>query len=186
MAKVTTFAQLKERKRPTTKSVYIALDNVKADEFNELAAKYHEAEAAWQEKPNDLKLKKAYNEIKTQYDEALANSEDFVVEFVLRSVGRKTFEELQTSNPPTEKQKREAEEEGDDPPLWDPETFTPALLAKAIVEPEMTEEEVYELWNSDEWNFAELMVLFFSALQLNQQRKVVDLGKESGPMLDFA
>jgi hypothetical protein len=42
----------------------------------------------------------------------------------------------------------------------------------------MTVEQVRELW--DEWNVAEILPCWQAALEVNTQRRVVDLGKASG------
>ena len=183
--KITTFAQLKDRKKPVVKKVFVALDNEAADDFNNIALAYREAEQAFSEDPGNKALKADHDEKKAAYDEALANSSDIVVEFQFRSIGRHKFEELITNSPPTPKQKQQALKDNEDEPAWNPDTFMPGLLAASIVTPEISEEEMFELWDSEDWNMAELMSLFLAALQVNQTRKIVDLGKESGQTLDF-
>lgn len=185
MAKISTYSDLKNRKKPVSKKVYIALDSDKADAFNELASKFQEAQEEFDRNPSDKKTKQEFEKIKSEYDAALAESEEFVVEFVVRSIGRDRFEEILNDNPPTEQQKNKAKKDGEEEPSWNPETFMPALMAASIVSPAITEEEMQEMWTSEDWNAAELFIIFAAALQVNQTRKVVNLGKESGPMLDF-
>ena len=54
-------------------------------------------------------------------------------------------------------------------------------MAASIVEPEdMTAEDIYDIWDSEDWNQAELASLFLAAIQANAERKVLDLGKGFG------
>lgn len=185
MTKINTFKELKDRKKPVVKKVFVALDNEAADEFNQIATTYRDAEQAFQENPGNKATKAEYEIAKAAYDAALENSSDIVVEFVFRSIGRHKFEELIANSPATDKQKKQAMKDGEEEPAWNPDTFMPGLLAASIVTPEISEEEMFELWDSEDWNMAELMALFLAALQVNQTRKIVDLGKESGQTLDF-
>jgi len=185
MDKITTFAQLKERKKPIVQKVWVALDDEKADEFNKLAGEYRDVKMLFEDNPTDRKLKTDHTKKKAEYDEAVEQSADFLVEFAFRSIGRKAFEELLSNCPPTEGQKKDAMKKGEDEPAWNPDTFMPSLLAASIVTPEISEEEMFEMWESEDWNMAELTALFLAAIQVNQTRKVVDLGKGSGQMFDF-
>lgn len=185
MSKVTTYSELKSRKKPSTRKVLIALDDERADAFNELAYEYRAAEQAYESDRSDSALKADYNKKKKEYEKAAADASDFTVEFTFRSIGRKPFEDLVLEHPATKEQIESAKKNGDDEPGWNPDTFMPALMAAAIVSPNISEEEMTEMWESEDWNLAELMSMFLAALAVNQTRKVVDLGKDSGQMLDF-
>lgn len=93
-----------------------------------------------------------------------------------RSIGRKRYAALVRAHPPTEEQIAEAKEDGRTAP-YDAENFSVALIAASCVEPAMTEEQVATL--SEEWNPAEYMQLWIAALEVNTQRRVVELGKGS-------
>ena len=62
--KITTFAQLKEQKKPVVQKVYVALDNERADEFNNIAIAYREAEAEHQQDPSNAAKKKEFAKAK--------------------------------------------------------------------------------------------------------------------------
>lgn len=177
MAKLT-YADIKKKKKPLFQRVPIALDGDKADEFNAARARVDELEAQLAEL-NDKATRSALVDAKNKLEELRSEMEDNVVVFVFRAIGRPAFEDLTAEHPPTKKQKDEAEKKGAEEPAWNSETFPPALVAAALVEPKLTEEEVLEIWNSDNWNDAELMALFLAAFNVNQNRKVVDLGKDS-------
>jgi len=181
-----TYKDIKKRKKPAVETVPIALDHEKADEFNKAYAEVQQLRDLAAERPRDKELQATLAEVEAQFEELRRESEEFVVDFVFRSIGRQKFEDLVEECPPTEKQKKEAKKKGEEEPGWNPETFPVRLMAEAIVEPELTEDEVFEIWDSEDWNQAELMSLFIAALTVNQQRKIVDLGKGSGPTGDSA
>lgn len=179
------YSEIKKKKKPVLEKVWIALDGEKADEFNEARVEFESARDALDkaDNPRDPKLKKAYSEAKEAYEALLEEMEGEVVQFVFRSIGREKFELLVNDNPATPKQKSEAAKRGEDEPVWNVDTFPPALLAEASVSPELSEEDAFDLWNDENWNQAELMSLFMSALLVNQERKVAELGKGSGRTL---
>ena len=109
-------------------------------------------------------------EAKAAFESAKAALEAATVELRFRSIGRKRYDELVRAHPPTDEQKAEA---ADVP--YDVESFSVALIAASCIEPKMTEAEVTEL--ADEWNVAEFMQLWMASLEVNTQRRVVELGK---------
>ena len=82
------------------------------------------------------------------------------VELLFRSIGSKAYDELVAKHPPTALQRREDLS-------YNMDTFAPALIARCCVDPEMTVEEVKELWTSDQWNRGELLMLFMAAVEVN-------------------
>lgn len=80
-------------------------------------------------------------------------------ELLFRSIGSKEYDSLVTSFPPNSQQRK-------DGAAYNIDKFAPALLARVIVDPEMTEEEAGELWNSPDWNRGELFNLFTEAVAL--------------------
>lgn len=175
------YKDIKKRKKPMIRRVPIAMDGEKADEFNDKVSALSDAEARLRDDPRDKALIREVDTLKAEVEEFREEIKDDVVDFVFRSVGRKRYEDLVQGCPPTKKQIADARKEGADGDLgWNPETFPPTLIAAALVEPEMTEEEVFEIWESDDWNQAELVTLFMAAMAVNAERRVVDLGKESG------
>lgn len=174
------YKDIKKRKKPAISKVPIALDGEFADKFNAASRRLAEAEAELEAEPRNASLRKVVQEHEATVEELRSECEDQIVEFVFRSIGRRQFEDLVDACPPTKAQKAEARKAGEEDLGWDPDTFPPTLIHAAIISPEMTEEEAFELWDDEDWNQAELMALFLAALSVNQQRKVVELGKESG------
>jgi hypothetical protein len=81
------------------------------------------------------------------------------VELLFRSIGATEYDRLVTKFPPTSAQRKEGAS-------YNIDLFAPALLAATVVDPQMTDEEARELWNSDAWNRGELLVLFREAIDI--------------------
>lgn len=81
------------------------------------------------------------------------------VELLFRSIGATEYDRLVTKFPPTSAQKKEGA-------AYNIDLFAPALLSAVLVDPAMTEEEARELWNSEQWNRGELIVLFREAIDI--------------------
>jgi hypothetical protein len=79
--------------------------------------------------------------------------------FLFRALGGQDYDRLITKHPPTTEQKAKGSN-------YDMNTFAPALLARACIEPVMDEAEWAEIWNSTSWNAGELSGLFWSAVEL--------------------
>lgn len=103
--------------------------------------------------------------------------EDSVM-IIMQSVGRRRYDQLIQAHPPTDAQMDDAEKKKVDPPSYNIETFTPALLTETIVEPQMTSDQIQVLF--DDWGTGEIMRLFFAALEVNTGSKVDDFVKSSG------
>lgn len=176
------YKDIKKRKKPMIRRVPIAMDGEKADSFNEAVAGLHEAMDKSAEDPGNKTLSANMYELKEHVNELRSDIEDYIVDFVFRSVGRRRYEELVSECPASKKQIADSKRDGLDEPGWNPDVFPPTLIAAALVEPEMTSEDVFEMWESEEWNQAELVTLFMAAMAVNAERKTVNLGKEFGLM----
>lgn len=117
--------------------------------------------------------------------EALAAAERAVRDatriYMFRSIGRHKFRELIDEHPPREQdhaQQRADTGNEQARARWNDDTFPPALVLASCIDPVLTEDEVVEIWQT--WNAAEIVDLFAAALAVNQQRRVVDLGKARG------
>lgn len=171
-----TFDHLKAKK-PVEDVVEILLDDDAAKAVSDARDALLDAETALNAKPSDPKLKKAREEARKALDAAIAAQDSEIVTIKFRSCGRKRYEEILDAHPPTEEQQRKAKEQGGEA-AWDSETFPVALIAASAVEPELTEDQVRELF--DEWNNAESQMLFLAAFRVNTNRRVPDLGNGFG------
>lgn len=182
MIKVATTDHLRSKKQPATKTVEIVLDP-------ELAERVREAERRRDDADRRLAARSDDPDVQTEAWEAAAALEAFraqavkddaVVAVRFRSVGRHAWDDLIRAHPPTEEQVAEAKAGGMVELNFNSDTFPPAAVAASLVEPKMTADEVAELWDSPDWNQAELGILFAAALEVNNSRRTLDLGKGSG------
>lgn len=84
------------------------------------------------------------------------------VTLLFKSVGSLEYDKLLTKNPPNTEQKAEGNS-------YNIHTFAPGLLARVCADPEMSEEDWAEIWNSPDWNRGEVMQLFLSAVEICNQ-----------------
>lgn len=182
MSRPLTYDHLVGRKKPLTRSIPVVLDPGLAEEYNEIRSAAEVAAIRAQNRPDDtdaqfahLEAEQALTAARARLDEAEA-----VVWFKFRGIGRHRYEALAEAHPPTELQRIKARAGGmrEDLP-WNPETMPPALIAACLVEPQLTEEQAAALWNDPDWNQAELGHLFAAAIEVNGQRRTVELGKGS-------
>lgn len=122
----------------------------------------------------EARVKKA-KQVADDARDAVRNAEG-AVEVVMRSVGRGRWEKLKEKHPPTEEQIEEVRKQAPDAVLpYNHETFPVAAIAASCSQPELTEEQVQEIWDSEDWNEEECARLFQMALQANETRRAVNL-----------
>jgi len=179
MGKPLTYDHLRGKKQPLKRSVRIPMDSDIADAYEEASNRLEFAKLVAAAKPEDIaamaEIDQATEAYRQAKDSVTANS----VLFTFRAIGRSKYEKLKLEHPRTSKQKVEDEKEGRDPSAiaWNHDTFPPALIAAACVSPQLSEEDVQDMWESDNWSEAELALLFGTAIDANQAHRVVDLGK---------
>lgn len=177
-SKPITFDHLKSRKKPVTRSVWIALDSGVAEHKEDLERQVKALRIRAKARPEDESLQSELAEEEAELQSAIKALRKDSVKFVFTSLGRRKYDELVTNHQATEEQQKKAkDEEGPEAVLeFNYETFPPALVAACIQEPSLTESEVHELFLSDEWNNNELMTLFNTALSACITRQQVNLG----------
>lgn len=79
-----------------------------------------------------------------------------------QAIGAQDYDKLVAKHPPTADQRVEGAS-------FNIDTFGPALIAKVCVDPEMSETDAKEIWDSPEWSRGDLMVLFRRAVELNNR-----------------
>lgn len=175
-----TFDHLVSRKRPVTKTVSIVLDPELAEEHAEAqqARGFASTRAGARPSDTDAQLELFQAEQRLEDIEARLRDEDAIADFTFRSVGRAAYDGLVNAHQPTASQRAQAKSLGMGEIAWNPDTFPPALVALCLAEPKLTEEEVCSLWESDDWNQAELSVLLQAAVEVNGTRRSVELGKD--------
>lgn len=81
------------------------------------------------------------------------------VTFLFQSIGAQEWDRLVAKYPPTSEQRAEGA-------AFNMHTFAPALLARVCIDPELTEDEWKEIWNSPDWNRGEVIQFFYTAVDL--------------------
>lgn len=178
MPKPATLDHLRSAKKPVVKTVVIPLDSELVDRYEKARSELEVLRIrvdANRERDGDLidKLDAAQD----RYDALRAEMEENSVEFKFHSIGRPAYEALLLQHPPTKEQKEAARKVGERA-AYNADTFPPALLAASSFEPKMELHEAEEIWKSSDWNQGELMALFMAAVDCNQARRVVELGKD--------
>lgn len=119
------------------------------------------------------------------YRKAVTDAEEAVRKasqtYVFASIGRHAYEALIADHPATDADHEHAQTQTRDQTArarWHADTFAPALLSAACVEPGITVEEATDMYR--EWTDVEFGELFGAALAVNEGRRVVDLGKSRG------
>jgi hypothetical protein len=173
LKKPPTFDRLK-KKQPLERKVTIALVQESLDAYDAATNALERARLLGEED--------RIPDLETEVAEAKARLVEDSIELKFRSIGRKNYDALLEAHPPTPEQIKEFQEANADKegnpgkgqPPYNVDTFAPALVAASLAEPELSEEQVQELF--DEWNATELAELWVAALEVNTQRRVVSLG----------
>ena len=77
----------------------------------------------------------------------------------IKAIGAKEYDDLVAAHPPTAKQKKDGSS-------FNIDTFAPALLARCLVQPAVSEEEAEQLYGSPSWSAGEMGGLYVSCMRL--------------------
>ena len=81
------------------------------------------------------------------------------VSFLFQSIGAQEWDRLVAKYPPTAEQRVEGA-------TFNMHTFAPALLSRVCVDPELSEDDWKEIWNSPDWNRGEVVQFYVTAVEL--------------------
>jgi hypothetical protein len=165
-AKKQTIAQIKKKKKAVTKTVAIQVDGEIANQIAALRSLHSAARDA----DRHSNTPETAPKIQKQIDNLVEESQDTLVVFTFKSVGRLNYDELVAQHPPT----TEAKKEGAD---FNADTFPPALISAACTDPEIPIEDAIEMFDDPDWNNAELRALFFGALEVNTETGEIPLSR---------
>jgi hypothetical protein len=173
------FEELQRRKRPATAECRIALDSEVIDTHARALAAYDAAKAVADEHPGPAS-KAALADAEDALETAEAAAAEATVTFKFKGLSEEDWDALVGEHPATSDQVRKARRDATSVPTWNEDTFPCALVAACCVEPEMTVEQVEQMWKSPDWNAAELQGLFSAAYSASRTRRVPELGKGFG------
>jgi len=181
VARPATADHLKSKKKRATKVIDVVLDPDVARAVHDAEWAVEQAEGRLRVAPDDEAAQAAVWAAKAELDtlRAQAAADEAVVTLKFRSVGHHAYDQLVRDHPPTAEQIAEVKAAGMGDLNFNADTFPPALVAASLEEPKMTVAEVTELWDSPDWNQAELSAIFTAAVEVNSRRVTLDLGKDS-------
>jgi len=146
------------KKKPVTKRVKIQLDGDIANEIASLEDHLNEARR-YDRRHNEADTAPA---IEKEMDALLDRAKQTEREFVFVSIGRVKYDELVQQHPPTSDQKKAGGQ-------FNSDTFPPALIAAAAIDPKISIDQAELIFNGGEWNAAELLRMFYAALEANTE-----------------
>jgi len=160
--------EILRKKRQHTQSVEVLVDPEIAAEIKNLE-RQEIIEMRKDQKENRNPLAPG---IRKKIEELEKESEEYVVTFVFKDIGRKRFEDLWRSCPPTDEQKELGYQ-------WNPDEFSPLIMAETCIKAGssdgLTLEQAQSLY--DEWSTAEAEMLAMTAINANMGVSSIPLSK---------
>lgn len=181
---MTSIDELRNMRSPMTVVRYLVTDHMLAEELKRTRIELRHARASNRVMDTEENRRKIAD-LEAKVSEMKDSIHESSIKFVFAALGQKKYEELVRRHRPSEARRKViAEETGDKEgaaALWfDPDTFPTELIARSLIEPEMTDplDDVIDFFKSDHFNGSEIGYLFDGALMANTQRTTVDLGKD--------
>jgi len=163
-------------KNKHTLSVDILIDAELASEIKALE-RQHMVELRVDAKENRTPVAPALSK---QIEELTKVAQERTATFLFQDQGRKRFEDLWKTCPPSDEQREQGYE-------WNPDEFGPLIIAESCIEPKLTLEEATQMY--DEWSTAEAETLLMTAINVNMGMSAIPLsGTATGgqPTLDLS
>lgn len=122
-------------------------------------------------------------DVAKRLQELEAQAEESRVQFTLEAITHRAYQHLRAEHPPTKEQiEAAAGRGGDEEPVFDPDSFAPALVEAQLIEPKPADaEEFAEFW--DALSDGQLGQLWGAALQI--QFQTGELGPPSQAAADI-
>jgi hypothetical protein len=132
------------------------------EELEEILEAEAEGEEVVKDRPKATldQLKKKQRVTKTVFV-AVTGDDGTPVEVGLtfRGISARAYDKLVSKYPPRPHDKKQGYG-------YNPDKFGPAIIAATCIDPEMSLEDAQEIWESDDWNRGELMLLLMSAVEV--------------------
>ncbi len=87
------------------------------------------------------------------------DGEPMVVEMLFQAISGVEFDRLKQRHKPTQEDRKAGLD-------YNSEKMAPLLIAATAVDPDLSEEDAQEIWDSDDWNRGERMQLFMAAMEV--------------------
>lgn len=172
------------RKKPNLESAEIQLDPDIARAIEDLQAKLIEARRADRRAESGksgtgFDYRSQVDDIQAKIDELIEEGKASEQEFLFRSIGAKSYDNLIADYPPTPSQKKAGKQ-------VDVDKFVPALISAASYEPKITLEQATQIYESEDWSQGEVNKMFLAAQAANETTRDIPLSNSaSGRIGDF-
>lgn len=147
-------AEVLKKATPRERSVVVCVAGDAAAEVDRLEAELSRQSQGWQ--PTSLADKNPGEKVARQIEAARQRMRESEVEFRFKALGHKAWSDLVAQHPSGNAEQR-----------WDPDTFPPALVAAACIDPVMSPEQVGELL--EVLNEGQAEELFNAAYEVNAE-----------------
>lgn len=158
-------------KNKHTLSIDVLIDAELASEIKALE-KRHMIELRIDDKENRTPIAPS---IRKRIDKLVEQAQESTVTFTFQDQGRKRFEDLWKTVPPTDEQREKGYE-------WDPDAFGPLIISEACIEPKISLEEATDMYN--DWSTAEAELLLMTAINVNLGVSAIPLSETAIGGLD--
>lgn len=171
-----------KRKKPVTDELLIPADDAQAQKLADAeeavrstAAGLQLAQVAGESDETAASLRLA--NARAKREEVRAEIRKTGLSIVLVSAGKERYDEVMLECPPTEEQKKKAEDDGEGEPLYDPDVFWPTLVAVSVPDSDLTAEDWRKLvFESPDWGPTEIKQLKDRTLDLYTSSRIAELG----------
>lgn len=170
------------RKKPVTDELLIPVDDAQRQKLEDAKAGLSNAEqglalAQIAGGSDEAEAEKRVFVARAALEDVKAEVRKTGLSIALVSAGQERWNAVQLECPPTDEQKKEAEEKGDGEPLYDPKTFWPTLVAASVPDSDLTPDDWRrEVFESPAWGPAELQELRDRVFALYQSSRIAELG----------
>ena len=163
-----TITDILAMKKPVTKTITVQLDGELAEEITELVEELRLAERS---DGRENKLDRA-PAIKLKLENLRVKAQATSVSFTFQSIGRVEYDALLELHKPTPQQIKEKMQ-------FNIDTFPAALVAASCTEPKMEFNIAQAMFDSSDWNSAELQELFLAAFSANNEVPDIPLSNDA-------
>ncbi len=170
--------RLRSRKQPRTRTVYVPTDYDLAEEVERLRGAVEAQSLFGQGVDPESEQGRELEAMKERLKEMEGKLKKSSIEFKLRSMGRKPYDTLLQEHPPTDAQAEKRKKVNPRNPLpFNPDTFPIALIARSVVDSDLSVEELEEWFREESWSIGEIEDLFQNCVSINSQSRISSLGK---------
>lgn len=96
--------------------------------------------------------------------------------FTFRALGRRAYQDLLDQHPARDEDHEDVQAQGlGQKAAYHALTFAPAVVQASAVDPALSDADIADIFETGNWNHNEVAQLFMAALEVNTQRRLVEL-----------